>query len=128
MASTLLLDPVNWDLTLDAAGNIALLAEPAALAQDAASAIRTFLGEGYWDTTVGVPWLQQILGRTPPNIPLVKQKLVAAALTVPGVASAQVFLLALSLRGCAGQVQVLPTSGGPLQAAGFAVLNPQGAG
>ena len=53
---TLLLDQTTWDLTLDANNNIALAAEPYAFAQDAASAIRLFQGELWYDTTRGVPY------------------------------------------------------------------------
>jgi hypothetical protein len=35
---------------LDAEGNIAVASEPYSLAQDAASAIKTFAGEVFWDT------------------------------------------------------------------------------
>lgn len=124
---TLLLDTVAWDLVLDAAGDIAVASDPYSLAQDAASAIKTFLGEVYFDTTVGVPWEQQILGQAP-SLALLKAQLVAAALTVPGVASATVFISAFADRQVQGQVQVTSTSGGQPRAANFAVLNPQGSG
>ena len=55
MPATLLLTPQTWDLTVDASNNIAVAAEPYALAQDAASAIRLFQGEDYYDTTRGIP-------------------------------------------------------------------------
>lgn len=125
--STILLDTVAWDLVIDAAGNIAAAEEPYALAQDAASAIRTFLGECYWDTTVGVPYLQSILAKTP-SISTVKQFLQAAAESVPGVASAQVFITGISDRIVSGQVQVKSTSTGKTSAANFSTVNPQGAG
>ena len=124
MASTLMLDPATWDLTLDANGNIAVASEPYSLAQDAASAIRLFLGEYYWDTTVGVPWLQQILGQAP-TLALLKQLLVDAALTVSDVAAAQVFISSFSNRGVSGQVQVVSMSG-QIAASNFTVINPQG--
>lgn len=126
MASTILLDRTSWDLVLDASGNIAVAAEPYALAQDAASAIRTFLGECFWDTSIGVPYLTQILGRNPP-LALLKQRFVEAALTVPGVASARCFISALNDRTLAGQIQVTSASTGQVAAANFAVMNPQGA-
>jgi hypothetical protein len=47
--NTLLLDVSSWDLCLDAAGNIAMASNPYSIAQDAASAIRTFAG----DFTIG---------------------------------------------------------------------------
>lgn len=124
MASTLLLGTDTWDLVLDASGNIAVADEPYSLSQDAASACRTLLGECYWDTTVGVPYLTQIFGKSPPPS-LVKAQLEAAALTVPDVAAAKVLLASLTDRGLAGQVQVTPASGGAPQAANFTVLDPQ---
>ena len=88
---TLYLDPQTWDLALDVSRNIALAGEPYSLAQDAASACRTFLGEVYYDTTQGIPYWQQVLGHFP-ALTLVKSQLVEAAMTVPGVVSAQMFI------------------------------------
>lgn len=114
---TLLLDTLTWDLLADARGNIALADDPYAPAQDAASAIRTFRGEVWYDTTIGVPYFQLILGKLP-SIALMKQSFVAAALTVPGVATAKCFLDGLSERGVTGQVQIT-TETGQTQAAAF---------
>lgn len=129
--ATIALDPATWDLTLDASGNIALLAAPDSLAQDAASAIKTFLGECYWDVTVGVPYLTQILGPPPPQAPpslaFLKQQFIAAALTVPGVAAAQCFISSFSNRQIVGQIQVISTTG-QTSAANFSAANPQGSG
>ena len=127
MAGTLLLDTENLDLVVDANGNIALATEPYSLAQDAASAIKTFLGECYWDTTVGVPWKQQILGQTP-TLALLKAQLEAAAETVPDVVQAQVFISSLTARAVSGQVQVTSATTGQTSAANFTVINPQGSG
>ena len=132
MPATISLSPETWDLELDAAGNISLTLAPDSLAQDAASAIKTFLGEIFWDTTVGVPYLTQILGppppQPPPSLALLKQQFINASLAVPGVAAAQVFITAFSNRAIGGQVQVVPSSGGPTQAANFTAINPQGGG
>lgn len=108
--NTLLLDPDAWDLTLDAQGNIALATNPYALAQNAASAIRLFLGEYWYDTTLGIPYFQQILGYFPP-IELMRSYFVDAALTVPDVTAAQVFFTSFSEREVSGQVQVSDASG-----------------
>lgn len=105
MSTTLLLDPDTWDLLLDASRNIAVGTAPYALAQDAASSIRTFLGEVYYDTTQGVPYWSNILGHRPP-IELLKDELVAAAKKVPGVIAARVFLLDITDRRVTGQVQI----------------------
>ena len=110
MASTLFLNPTTWDLVADASGNIAVAAEPYALAQDAASAIRTFKGEVWYDSTVGVPYWALILGKQPP-ISLMKSKFTAAALTVPGVVSAKCYLASIINRNVIGQVQVTSSSG-----------------
>jgi len=108
---TLYLEPTAWDFVLDSSANIALASEPYALAQDAASAIRTFLGECWYDTTLGVPYWQQILGKFPVPLELIRAECVAAALTVPDVASAVVFFSALTNRQLSGQVQITSTSG-----------------
>lgn len=125
MPSTMLLDLTNWDILLDANGNIAVAEEPYSLAQDAASAIRTFLGECYWDTTIGVPYLTQILARSPP-LALLKQQLIIAALTVPNVVSARVFIAGITDRLVSGQVQVTSASTGEMSVAGFEAISPQG--
>lgn len=110
--TTLLLDTLDWDLVIDAAGNIALASDPYASAQDAASAIRLFQGELYYDTTKGVPYWALILGKRP-SISLIKQQFINAALTVPTVSSAQCFLSSVdpTTRRVSGQVQVKLASG-----------------
>jgi len=127
VASTLLLDTDEWDLVLDAAGNIAVAAEPYSLAQDAASAIKTYQGECYWDTTLGVPWLSQVFGKSP-SLSMLKELFTTAALTVPDVGSAQCFIVAAGSRSISGQVQVTSRSTGQVSAANFTVTNPQGPG
>lgn len=122
---TLLLDQALWDLVLDVNGNIAVASNPYSLAQDAASAIKTFLGEVYFDTTIGIPYMSEILGRSPP-LALLKSRLQVAALTVPDVASADVFITSLLNRELTGQVQVRSAATGQLSVATFAVINPQG--
>lgn len=108
---TLLLDRTLWDLVLDIDGNIAVADAPYALAQDAASAIRTFQGECWYDTGLGVPYWTQILGQSPPPVSLMKAKFEGAALTVPGVARAKCFITSFTDRRIGGQVQVTDNSG-----------------
>lgn len=107
---TLLLNPTTWDLTVDVSGNIAVASDPYSMAQDAASEIKTFAGEVYYDTTIGVPFWTSILGKLP-ALSLVKAKFVAAALRVPGVVSAQVFISSFQDRTLSGQVQITDTTG-----------------
>lgn len=110
MGNTLLLDRGAWDLVLDARGNIALAQAPYAIAQDVASAVRTFIGECWYDTGQGLPYFQRVLGQAPPGA-FLKQTIIDAALTVPGVTSATVQWLAFKDRALSGRIQVTDSSG-----------------
>jgi hypothetical protein len=107
---SLLIDTTFNDLVLDANGNIAVCDEPYRLAQDAACAIRLFHGEIYYATDQGIPYWDQVLGHWPP-LSLVKAYLQRAALTVPGVVSATVYITGFVNRKLSGQVQVVDSSG-----------------
>lgn len=100
----------DWDLTVDANGNVATVSGGSQLAQDAASACRLFLGELWFDTTQGVPYWQQLLGTgtQPPNS-LITAKLEDAALTVPGVETASVTITNITARTVVGTVTVSGT-------------------
>jgi hypothetical protein len=102
---TLLLEPGSWDLVLDAAGNIAAADLPYAAAQNAASAVKLFKGEYYYDTSKGVPYFEQILGRRPP-LALVRAKFIAAAKGVPDVAAARCFFSSFTDHKLSGQLIV----------------------
>lgn len=108
--NTMLLDVDTWDIVLDASGNIAKATEPYSLAQDAASAIKLFQGELYYDTTKGIPYFEQILGHAPP-VALMKAYFVRAALTVPGVVGAKAFISEWKNRVVSGQVQITDDAG-----------------
>jgi len=108
--STLYLDPTTWDLVLDANGNIAVATEPYSLAQDAASQLRTFKGEVFYDTTQGIDYFGLVLSQ-PLNLALLRSLLTDAALAVPGIVAAQVFLSDISGRTVHGQVQITDTDG-----------------
>lgn len=119
---TLLLDRSAWDLVADASRNIAVAGDPYSQAQDAASEIRTFLGEAYYDVEKGVPYWDQsvdasdgILGRAPP-LSYMKAKFVEAALTVPGVTAAKAFIRSVSHREVTGQVQITTDRGATVAA------------
>lgn len=108
--NTLLLDTVAWDLVVDASGNIAMASDPYSEAQDAASQIKLFAGELWYDTTQGIPYFTTILGQYP-SLSYMKSQFQAAALLVPEVASAVVFLSSFTSRQISGQVQITLTSG-----------------
>lgn len=100
---TLLLDLSQWDLLLDAGGNLAIAEAPYQRAQDVASALRTFLGEVWYDVSVGIAYFQEILGHTPP-LTTFQELMIAAAKTVPGVVSAECTIEAFEDRRVHGQV------------------------
>lgn len=107
---TLLLELNDWDLCIDASRNIALASAPYALAQDVASAIKTFLGEVWYNTAEGVPYFSQILGKTPP-VAVFQEYMIAAALTVPNVVSATCVVSSFENRTVTGQVQFVDNLG-----------------
>jgi hypothetical protein len=115
--NTLFLMPAQWDLALDSSGNIAVAGEPYSLAQDSASAIKTFTGDLFYAPTQGIPYLGSILGQLPP-LSDIRAQYVAAALTVPGVVAAQVFFSSFTNRVLAGQLQVTNRAG-VITATGF---------
>lgn len=115
MAKTILLDRSAWDLVVDAKRDIALASDPYSKAQDAASAVRLFEGELYYDTTKGIPYFDQILGHSPP-LNYVRQKIIDAAKTVPGVVAAAAFFSSFTGRALRGQVQVTDEAGRTLPA------------
>lgn len=100
---TLLLDQSAWDLVIDSAGNIATAEPPYALAQDVASAIRLFINELWYNPQKGIPYFEDVLGHLPP-LALLTGYMEKAALTVPGVVSAQCFISVFSERQIQGQV------------------------
>lgn len=109
-SSTLLLDTVAWDLVLDSNGNIALAEPPYATAQDVSSAIRTFQGELWYDTTQGVPYWQKLLGNNPTSSQIISA-FNEAALTVPSVANSSTVITSLAGREISGQVQFTTSDG-----------------
>jgi len=106
--NTLLLDQDAWDLVLDVNGNIALAGAPYSVAQDVSSAIRTFLGECWYNNNLGLPYWERILGEFPP-LPYVSQKIIEQALTIPNVIDAEVNYTSFENRVLSGQVLVTDT-------------------
>lgn len=110
MPKTLLLDTDEWDLVLDANGDIALAGEPYAISQDVASAIRTFKTDCWYDQRKGIPYWQQILGHYPP-MALVRAAIVKEAMAEPKVAHVSVRRLGVDGRLLTGDVLVVDTDG-----------------
>lgn len=108
--NTLLLDQTTWDLCLDASGNIAVASDPYSVAQDVASACRTFVNDVWYNQAAGIPYFGQILGALPP-LALVKQWLINQALSVPGCTNPTVYISSLTQRQLSGQVQFTDSNG-----------------
>jgi len=107
--NTLQLTPA-WDLAIDSTGNIGMESGAAAIAQDVASAISTILGEVFYDTTLGIPYLSDVLGQA--YSPSILQALLAqAALGVPGVVSARATITQFQARAVTGTVTVTDSDG-----------------
>jgi hypothetical protein len=104
--TTLLLDQTAWDLVLDIYGNWALASAPYSIAQDVATAVKTTLGECWYDVSKGLPYQSEILGYLPP-LALVKQQIVDIAMSVPNVASAEVVFVGVVNRVLTGQIQII---------------------
>jgi hypothetical protein len=100
----------SCDLVIDSSGNIAVATGGSAIAQDVASAVGTFLGEVYYDTTIGVPYFSQIFGQ-PFSASIASTLLQNAALQVPGVVSAKVIIDSFVNRVLSGRVEVIDTTG-----------------
>jgi hypothetical protein len=106
---TLPLNTTSWDLELDHLGNLALADPDYSIAQDVASAIRTFLGECWYDVTLGLPYFQNLLGKLPPAS-YITNLLEQAAFSVPGVLSVTTVSLGLNKnRQLTGSVIVVST-------------------
>jgi len=108
--NTLLLDQTEWDLVIDSMGNIAMATPAYALAQDVASAVKLFVGELWYDTTKGIPYFANVLGHLPP-ISLLAGYIEKAALTVPGVVSAQCIISKFANREMTGQIKFIDEFG-----------------
>lgn len=60
----LAIDPITNDLFLRADGNLAIVERAEAVGQHVRQRLKTFEGEWFLDTMVGVPWLDEVLGRS----------------------------------------------------------------
>ena len=96
---TLTLD-VDWDLQLDAAGNIMTSSGDYAVAQNVANAVRLFTNDAYYDADRGIPHFALTLGRKP-AMSVFRAAVRQAALGVDGVKAADVTDIQLAQRDTA---------------------------
>lgn len=81
--SDLTVDPLTGDLAITS-GEVTLEENSAAVRQRLEIKLRTFLGEWFLDTTFGVPYYEQVLGKKVNPISL-NAVFVSAILSVPGI-------------------------------------------
>lgn len=102
---TLFLRSDTWDLALDVNGNIAISKEIYATAQDIASSCRVFRNDLYFSQNEGIPYLEEILGKTRYSLSLYRDQLEQRALLVPNVKTAKVVISTSNGRILTGQIQ-----------------------
>ncbi len=108
--NTLLLDQTAWDMVLDANGDIAIAQPPYAVSQDVVSALKTFLGEVFYDSSMGIPYFDEILGHLPPTS-LLRKIIEDEAKTVSGVVKALLILQKLDNRSLSAQLEFIDEQG-----------------
>ncbi|AHK72189.1 MULTISPECIES: hypothetical protein [Gluconobacter] len=108
---SLLLDRTTWDLSLDANRDLAVCTEPYSVLQDVATAVRTWLGECWYDTSLGLPFDSGIFDGSS-SLPLLRAQAESAAMSVPGVAAAQCALIGpREDRSIGGAIAITLTTG-----------------
>ena len=100
----------KWDLELTVGGNIAVVSGTERIVQDVASYERIFLGEGWYDTQAGIPYLLRELAALPPA-ELVRERANRRGMEVPGVAAIQTELTEFSNRTLHGIIHVTTETG-----------------
>ena len=105
---TLYLDD-DWDLIVDASGNIAMATDEYAIAQDVASAGLLWKGEHIYDSTRGIPYKNGVLGQRP-SVAMLADWYTTEGLTVPNVASVEP-IFSYAQRQLTGQLQITTDSG-----------------
>lgn len=109
LVASLPLDWDTWDLVLDASGNWTLWTDlNASTAQDVACAERTWVGDCWYNTLLGLLDYTTIFGQNPP-LSYLTAKLTAQALTMPNTQTFAVAFLGLdATRTLKGTLLVTP--------------------
>lgn len=102
--NTLFLLPNTWDLCLDVDGNIAIATDLYQQAQDIATSCRVFLHDDYYNQNDGIPYLEEIMGKSSYPISLYQKNLFERSMLVDGVVSVDVKLEHLKDRVLEGAI------------------------
>lgn len=106
----LTLDLDEWDLTLDAAGNIATASGVYAIAQNVANAVRLFTKDAYYDPDKGIPHFLIDLGHRPQQS-VIQSNINRVARRVNGVASASLDTVEIEDRILRGVINITTKDG-----------------
>lgn len=105
----------SWDLALDGDGNLAIATDSEAVAQDVASACMVFSRECWFDSTLGIPWKESVLGNQfTPGFIAQKMQTEAKKLPVVDQAVASVFFNK-GTRRVTGTIRVTDITGSSTQ-------------
>lgn len=111
LTKSLQLDNDSWDILLDGAGNLAITSDKQAVAQDVATACLSHLGEVWFDTTLGIPWLSEIVGKNS-SVSYIQNQMEEEALRLPYVAQAlATVIFDREKRKASGLITVIDTQG-----------------
>ena len=99
-----------WDIGVDDSGDIATVTGPYAIAQNVANAVRLFTQDAYFNADKGIPHFEIELGHLPP-MPVLRTRILGAALGVPGVADASANFDSYTDRILSGEILITTTDG-----------------
>ena len=100
----------DWDLCLDAFGNLETCNDDDAICQDVACALRLFTNDSYYEPSKGIPYRDIVLGVTPFES-LVRSELINTAKSVDGVLDADVESFTIENRALILAMQCLTVNG-----------------
>lgn len=101
----------NWDIHLNGENNLSTTQDANAVAQDVASACKTHLGEVWFDTSLGIPWFTQILGK-PVSAVFIQAQLEKQAKRLPYVSNARATVITdRATRSSRGLIAIVDANG-----------------
>lgn len=111
----------KWDMALTASGNIAVIQNAAATAQNVANECRRFINDSYFDYDIGIPYFAVALGQIPDNAVLRAhlRRAVLRVSDVAGIESMEITGFDYDKRRLHGTVNFRTKSGGTLNGVEF---------
>lgn len=101
---TIFLDPRDWDWVVDTSGNLAMATQEYQQAQDIATSCRVFLGDDYYNKQDGIPYLEEVMGKSSYPLALYQRNLFDRSRLVDGIVSVDVNFSTLRDRVLTGSI------------------------